>query len=101
VAAFLFLLTRKRGERGHMKALTPSRRQRAIPQQCQTLAQMKALLTELRGLTTAAATLPGLSPVWRHTRQASARLAERIRELEQRSRCHRRHTVVAKGATQS
>jgi hypothetical protein len=100
VGAFLFLLTRQRVERGHMKALTPRRRQQALIQQCKTLSQMKALLTELRGLTTVAATLPGLSPVWRHTRQASAWLAERIREVEQRARCHRGHTV-AKGVTQS
>jgi hypothetical protein len=99
VAAFLFLLVGKGVERGHMKVLTTRTRQRAVPPQCKTLAQMRALLIELRGLTTVAATLPRLSPVWRHTRQASAWLAERIRELEKRSRCHRRHTV-AKGATQ-
>jgi hypothetical protein len=50
------------------------------------LPQLKAFLSELRGLTTAASTVPLLSPVRRRMTQASKGLAECIKSLERRPR---------------
>jgi hypothetical protein len=69
-----------------MKARATKAPQHAQIHQRKVLPKLKALLAELRGLTTIASTLPSLSPVRGHMTQASKWLAERIKKLEGRSR---------------
>jgi hypothetical protein len=69
-----------------MKALTTRARQQPLTPPQEALPQLRALLSELRGLTAAASTVPFLSPVRGRMTQASRGLAQRIKKLEQRER---------------
>jgi hypothetical protein len=59
--------------------------------------RLKTLLSELRGLTTAASTVPLPAPVWGHMTQASQQLAQCIKELERRQRGPSAHRSLKAG----